>query len=336
MEVQKNDSEIEVQPTLAGQITPRVGLTRTAGQWRVWVGRILGNRKAAAGVIILLIFALAAILAPVIAPGNPTKFVDIPNLPPSSKHLLGTTGQGQDMLQQLLWGARVSLSVAFIVGVLTTLLSAAVGMTSAYFGGMVDELLQLITNIFLIIPGLPLLVILVSFLPPGAVTIVIVLSITGWSWGARVLRSQALSLREKDFVAAAIVSGESSWRIIFREILPNMWSIVVANFIGSAIYTIGAEAALEFLGLGNVSAVTWGTILYWAENNSGLLQGAWWTFVPAGLSIALVAFALALINYSMDEITNPRLLAVKETRNVLKKYRALRASRATPVVRDAS
>ena len=123
------------------------------------------------------------------------------------------------------------------------------------------------------------------------------------------LRSQTLSLREKDFVAAAEVSGESRLRIIFGEILPNMLSIVAASLLGSTIFAIGALSALEFLGLGNPSVVSWGTNLYWAGNNAGLLTGAWWTFVPSGACIALVAFAFALINYAIDEVTNPRLRA---------------------------
>lgn len=329
-----NDSSVEIRPSLTGQVAPQLPEARPVTNWSRWVGRMLQNRKTVIGLGLLFIFALLAILAPVLRPGNPNDFVDVPFQSPSLKYPLGTSGQGQDVFQQLLWGARVSLGVAFIVGFITTLISIVIGMSSAYFGRRVDDLLSLITNVFLVVPGLPLIITLAAFLPPGSLTIVLVLSLTGWAWGARVLRSQTLSLREKDFVAAALVSGEGSWRIIFREILPNMWSIVVANFIGSTVYAIGAEAALEFLGLGDVNQVTWGTILYWAENNSALLQGAWWTFIPAGLSIALVAFALALINYSMDEVTNPRLRAIKESVNVLRKRKSLRGTRATPVVRD--
>lgn len=336
MATEGNQSEVEIRPTLAGQIEPEMSNVRSLPGWRMWSGRILKNRKTVLGLVILAVFAAASLLAPIIKPGNPSTFVDLPNLPPSTQYLLGTTGQGQDVFQQVLWGGRVSLSVAFIVGVITTFVSLVVGMSAAYFGKRIDDFLSLVMNVFLIIPGLPLIITLAAFMPSGSATIVFVLSVTGWAWGARVLRSQTLSLREKDFVAAAVVSGESSYRVIFSEILPNMWSIVVANFIGATIYTIGAEASLEFLGLGDVNQVTWGTILYWAENNSGLLQGAWWTFVPAGLCIALVAFALALINYSMDEVTNPRLRAIKETVNVLKKRRSLRSSRSTPVVRNVA
>ncbi|MHB8629426.1 MAG: ABC transporter permease [Aggregatilineales bacterium] len=282
--------------------------------------RFLRNRKVILGIVILLFFALLALLAPVLTPGDPLDFSDAPNLPPSSDHLLGTTGQGQDVFRQVVVGTRRSLSVGMAVGLIATAFGTTVGLTAAFFGGPVDDLLSLFMNVFLIIPGLPLLVVLAAFLPPGEATMVFALTFTGWAGTSRVVRSQALSLRHKDFVSAAIVSGESIWRIMLLEILPNMASIVAATLIGSIIYGITAQAALEFLGLGNVSAVSWGTILYWAGNNAGLLTGAWWTFLPAGLCIAAVAFALALLNYAIDEFTNPRLRQEKETANVVKRY----------------
>jgi peptide/nickel transport system permease protein len=186
-----------------------------------------------------------------------------------------------------------------------------VGLTSAFFGRAVDDGLSLITNVFLLLPGLPLLVILAAFLPPGLGTVMLVLTITGWAGGARVLRSQALSIRGKDFVAAAIVTGEKSLRIMFREILPNMASIVMITLLGVVIFGIGAQAGLEFLGLGDPSVVSWGTNLYWASNDGALMSGSWWAFVPSGAAIAFVAFALALINYGVDEVSNPMLRSAR-------------------------
>jgi peptide/nickel transport system permease protein len=302
-----------------------------------WLSAVAHNRKAAFGVILLLFFALMAILAPVIAPGDPTDFVDRPHLPPSADHLLGTTGQGQDVFTQTVWGSRPTLSVGLLVGLLTTFLGIVVGLSAGYFGGWVDDVLSLITNVFLIVPSVPLLVVLAAFLGSGSwFYFVLVLTVTGWAWPARVMRSQTLSLREKDFVAAARVSGERGPWIIFSEILPNMLSIVLASFLGSTVFAIGALAALEFLGLGNPSVVSWGTNLYWAGNNAGLLTGAWWTFVPAGACIALVAFALALVNYAIDEITNPRLRAQRLSSGMVKQVmRGSSSTRATPVVRHA-
>ena len=173
--------------------------------------------------------------------------------------------------------------IGFTVGLLITLLGLAIGMTAGYLGGFADGLLNVFTNVFLIIPALPLLITLASFLPPGIVTVTFVLTITSWAWPARVFRSQTLSLREKDFVSASVVSGEGTFRIIFSEILPNMMSLVVSSFFGNVIYAIGADVGLAFLGFENVTTVSWGTMLYWSQNNSALLQGAWWTFVPPGL-----------------------------------------------------
>ena len=187
-----------------------------------------------------------------------------------------------------------------------------------------------IMNLFLVIPGLPLLVVISAYLRPSLWTIVLALAFTGWAWPARIMRSQMLSLREKDFVSASIVSGESNARIIFLGILPNMASIIVGSMIGSVNYAIGAEAALGALGLTNVSDVSWGTNLYWAQNNAGLFVGAWWTFIPSGLCIAFVAFGLSLLNYGMDEITNPRLRAERDLNNVLKDRQTLRQHPSNP------
>ena len=336
-----------IQATPVGQVVPlttpvpgaEVPPARRArrGTGPDWLSRSLKNKKATAGLVILLIFGAMAIFAPVLAPHEPTGFLARPHLAPSSEYWFGTEGQGKDVLSQTIWGARISLGVGLAVGVMTTLVGMVMGMSAGYFGGRVDDVLSLITNVFLIVPSLPLLIILAAFLPSGPWSIILVLTVTGWAWPARVLRSQTLSLREKEFVAAAKVSGERAPRIIFTELLPNMTSIVVAGMFGSVIYAIGAQAGLEFLGLGDLSRVSWGTNLYWAGNNAGLLTGAWWTFVPAGACIALVAFAFALFNYAVDEITNPRLRAGRETAAALKILRrqAVRvpSSRATPVVR---
>jgi peptide/nickel transport system permease protein len=298
---------------------------------------ILANRKATIGAIILLVFILVAIFAPWIAPYEPKEFVARPHQPPSSDYWFGTTGSGNDVFSQTVYGTRISLGTGLIVGVSVTIIGAVIGMSAGYFRGRVDDILSLLTNVFLIIPSLPLLVILAAFLPAGFWTIVAVLTVTGWAWGARVLRSQTLSLREKDYVASAVVSGENSFRIIFAEILPNMLSIMMAGMFGAVTYAIGAQAGLEFLGLGNPSSISWGTNLYWAQNNAGLLTGAWWTFVPAGTCIALVAFSMSMINFAIDEVTNPRLRSQRATNDVLKHAdRKLGKSRATPVLRETS
>jgi peptide/nickel transport system permease protein len=336
--MQAQNQLMDVEVTAAGQAVVVPSAVPSSGQRRLnWLRDLLGNRKALLGVCIVLFFVLVAIFAPLIARGDPTAFVDRPHLPPSSDHVFGTEGQGKDVFTQTVWGARISLTVGFATGLLTTLVGMIIGLTAGYFRGRVDDVLSLLMNLFLVIPGLPLLVVVAAYLRPSLWTIIIALAFTGWAWPARIMRSQTLSLREKDFVSAAIVSGESNIRIIFLDILPNMASIIVGSMIGSVTYAIGTEAALSAIGLTNVSDISWGTNLYWAQNNAGLLVGAWWTFIPSGMCIALVAFGLSLINYGMDEITNPRLRAVKDLNNVLKDrtLRNIRNVRATPVIRRA-
>jgi peptide/nickel transport system permease protein len=329
---QIKETSSDVQSAEAEQVTALPQTSPRQARW-YFVRSLLGNAKAIIGGGILLFFVLTAVCAPIIAPGDPSDFVSRPHQEPSAEFIFGTDGQGRNVFAQTVWGARISLTVGLATGVLATILGIIIGMSAGYFGGRVDDVLSLLTNIILIIPGLPLLVIIASFLKPGPATIILVLTVTGWAWPARVMRAQTLSLREKDFVSAALVSGENQARIIFREILPNMTSIIVGSMFGTTIYAIGADTGLSFLGLTNVSDVSWGTNLYWAQNNAGLLVGAWWTFIPSGLCVALVAFAFALVNYAMDEITNPRLRAEKEITNVFKK-RSTRGILATPVIRS--
>lgn len=295
--------------------------------------QLLTQKKAVFGLVILVIFFLVAVFAPLIAPGDPTRFVGRPNQPPTWQHILGTTGQGQDVFTQLVRGTSTSLLIGFSVGLFITLIGLAVGMTAGYQHGFVDDLLNLFTNVFLIIPSLPLLITISSYLPPGTVTIILVLTVTNWAWSARVFRSQTLCLCEKDFVSASVVNGEYKFRIIFVEILPNMMSLVVSTFFGNVAYAIAADVGLAFLGFEDVNTASWGTMLFWAENNSALLQGAWWTFVPPGLCVALVAFATTMLIYAVDEITNPRLRSEKEISGILRKFH-ITNQRATPVVKD--
>jgi peptide/nickel transport system permease protein len=303
--------------------------TATTGVAAWWMA-IRRERKAMVGAVILVVFVAVACVGPWLV-GDPHALAGIPLQPPSVPHVLGTTGQGHDVFAQLVVGTRVSLAIGFAVGLGVVLVGALVGVTAGFFGGRVDAFLSLLFNVFLVIPGLPLAIVIAAYLPSGPLTLAIVLVVTGWAWNARVLRAQTLSLRERDFIAAAIVSGESSFRIVTREILPNMTSLLVAQVIGSTVYAIGAQVGLEFLGLGDVSAVTWGTSLYWAQNDSALLTGAWWTFAPTGLSVALVGFGLTMLNSGFDEITNPRLRLERAWSRYLRRH-GLEPGRSTPVV----
>jgi peptide/nickel transport system permease protein len=303
--------------------------SRTTGI-AVWWEAIRRDRKATIGAAILAVFLLIAVAGPWMV-GKPDALVGVPLQPPSAHHLLGTTGQGQDVLAQLVVGTRASLAIGFLVGITVVLVGALVGVTAGYFGGRVDAVLSLFFNVFLVIPGLPLAIVIAAYLPSGPLTLGLVLVVTGWAWNARVIRAQTLAQRRRDFVAAAVVAGESNFNIITREILPTMTSLLVAQVIGSTVYAIGAQVGLEFLGLGDVSGITWGTNLYWAQNDSALLTGAWWTFAPTGLCVALVGFGLTMLNSGFDEITNPRLQLERAWRSHLAR-RGRKPTPSTPVV----
>jgi len=281
---------------------------RRRSQWHEWWSIFRSDRRPLVGLILLAVLVAASLAAPWLTPYNPSATVFTPFLPPSSHHWLGTTANGQDVFAQFVYGGRVSLAVGFVSGFVATALAVLLGMLPAYWGGRVDTILATFTNIMLVIPGLPLLIVITAYVhQTGPFTIALVIGLTGWPWGARILRSQTLSLAQRDFVVAARLSGENRLTILLAEILPNMLSLVAANFVFATIAAILAEASLEFLGLGNPNAVTWGTMLYWAQTGQALLNGAWWWFVPPGLGIALVGLSLSLINFGIDQISNPRL-----------------------------
>lgn len=298
------------QPPVEQQfVSSRSGVLGTLGR------ALVSNRKALAGVVLLGIFALVAILAPVISPYDPHSLQFQQILGPSREHLLGTTGNGQDIFSQLLWSTRQSLLLAIAAGFMATVISVVVGVSAAYLGGLWDHLLNLFTDVFLVIPTLPLMIVVAAYAKSGGVAVLIaVIVITGWSYGARQLRSQALSLRNREFLEAARVRGERSLYIILFEVLPNMTSLIVAIFLGAALYAVLAAAGLQFIGLGDANDLSWGTMLHWAQNNGALLAGSpLWVLAP-GICIALLGAAFALLNYAFDEIGNPALRPVRRRR----------------------
>jgi peptide/nickel transport system permease protein len=267
--------------------------------------------KAKIGVVLFGAFLIAAIIGPMVEPYDPG-FVSLnPALSlnhPSAQHLLGTTQTGQDVLSQVLTGIRLTMIVALTVGVVATVIAVIVGISAAFLGGIWDELLSLVTNIFLVIPALPLLIVLLGYLSAqGQTPTIIVLAFLGWPWGARVIRAQTLTIRNRDFIAASRESGEKDWRIICFEIIPNEISLIAANFVNTVLYAIGASVALAFAGLTNLDSWSLGTVLYWAQSNNALQGGAWWWWIPAGLAVALIGTSLVLLNSGIDELGNPRL-----------------------------
>ncbi|MGA3216034.1 MAG: ABC transporter permease [Acidimicrobiales bacterium] len=270
------------------------------------------NRKATVGALLLLFFVVLAVFPGQIAPYNPTSINFVQALPPSAAHWLGTTSQGQDIYSQLIWGTRQSLIIAFAAGGLATLVAVVVGVSAAYLGGIADGGLSLVTDVLLVIPIFPLIIVIAAYLrSAGLGDIIIVLGALGWSYGARQLRVQVLSLRHRDFLEAARVRGERSAYIIVVEILPTLTSLIVATFLGSAVFAVLTAAGLQFVGLGDPNAMSWGTMLYWAQNNEALGAGMpLWAIMP-GVCIALLGAAFAFLNYAFDEISNPALRPVR-------------------------
>jgi peptide/nickel transport system permease protein len=248
-----------------------------------------------------------------IAPDDPTAEIFRPALSPSWHHLFGTTAYGQDVFSQVIWGTRQSLLIAFAAGGIATALSVLVGVSAAYLGGVADGVLSLITDVILVIPIFPLVIVIAAYQRnAGFLTMVIVLGALGWSYGARQLRAQTLSLRKSDFLQSARVRGERRLYVICFEILPTMTSLIVATFLGAALYAVLAAAGLQFVGLGDPNSQSWGTMLYWAENNEALgANMVLWAVMP-GVCVALLGAAFALMNYAFDEISNPALRPVRK------------------------
>jgi peptide/nickel transport system permease protein len=273
-----------------------------------FLGLLLRNPKAVLGLAILAVIVGVTLLAPLVA-SHPATLADEPTgQHPSLRFPFGTTDQGYNVFSQVVYGGRISLLVAVVAALIAIVVSVTCGLLAAYKGGVVDEVINTITNVFLVIPQLPLLLVVASFLPTTGIWVMaLVLGFTGWPMETRILRGQALSLRGRDFINAAQATGESTLRIVFGEIFPNMLSRIAAGFVFVFWQAMMLEAVLEFLGFGDANKVSWGTILYWAQNNSTLAQGEWWHFVFPGAAISLTIFALTLVNFGIDEVSDPRL-----------------------------
>ena len=299
------------------------------------------NGKATAGVILLLLFTIIALFPGLIPHYSPTEIFYAPKCPtcysqpalvqatPSSAHWLGTDLEGHDVFSLVIVGTREVMVLAVVTGLLTTLIAVVVGVAAAYLGGTWDGVLNLLTDVLLVIPLFPLLIVIVKYAgQSGNAVLIAVLTITGWSYTARQLRAQAQSLRNRDFLLAAKVRGERSFYVIMVEIIPTMTSLLLACFLTNALYAVLAGTGLQFLGLGDPNSVSWGTTLYWADSQGALQSGLYlWEIVP-GLCIALLGAAFALLNYAFDEISNPALRPLRA-----KKARR-KAALAIPVGRE--
>lgn len=290
---------------------PTAKRRRRKGNW----SQFFHHPRAIVGLCILGFFVLIAVFAPLLAPYNPQANIFLPLQPPSWQHLLGTTNTGQDIFSQFVWGAQTTLMVSLMGGGISLIIGLLMGMYAGYKGGWVDAVLNSLSNIFLVLPSLALLIVIESYVKGTSPFIIgLIIGLTGWAFGARVFRSQTLSLAHRDFVVAAKLSGMSDLRILFGEILPNMSSIVATSLMYGCLGAMLAETGLAFLGYEGMSTSSWGVILYMADGGGAMLSGAWWWFVPPGLAIALVGTSFSLMNFAVDQITNPRLANTKRRR----------------------
>jgi peptide/nickel transport system permease protein len=277
--------------------------------------RLPRSKRLKVGVGIVVFFALVATVGPFLV-GNPLTFHAGGLRGPSLQHLLGTTQTGQDVLAQVVDGSRGTLEIGFLAAVIATLVSIVIGIGGGYVGGRVDEALSLFSNVVLVIPALPLVIVVSAYVHSSSLLpLILVIALTSWAASARVLRAQTLSVRNRDYVQAARASGEKSWRIVVVEILPNELAIIASQLLFGVVFAILTEAGLAFLGLGDINTTTWGSMLYFAQNDEALSSGAWWWFVPPGFCIAALGAGLALINFGLDEVINPRLRTTPRRRS---------------------
>jgi peptide/nickel transport system permease protein len=301
-------------PVPAGGLPSGTGGITGARSLRRMTRAVTANRKATAGTLLLLFFCLVAAFPGLFARDDPNAEIYPKLLGVSAGHLLGTTALGQDMFAQVIYGTRPVLLIAFGVGAGATVVAMLIGVAAAYLGGIWDGALSLITDVLLVIPLFPLLIIIGSYLHgAGTGVMIAVITLTGWSYTARQLRAQALSLRSRDFLEAARVRGERSIYIIVVEIIPTMTSLLVAAFLTNALYAVLFSSSLQFIGLGDLNVTSWGTMLYWAENNEAFQVAPLWIIVP-GLCIVALGAGFALLNYAFDEIGNPALRPVRSMR----------------------
>jgi peptide/nickel transport system permease protein len=295
-------------PAADVKATQALPIDAIAGRAKRRKFRFLTGGKTITGLSTIVFFLIIALIGEWIAPFDPSARSNDLLEGPSGRHWFGTTHLGQDIFSQVLVGTRSVMLVGLTAGVVATILAVIVGVTSGYLGGTPGEGLSALSNVFLVIPALPLIIIIGSALPSGGDYLVaVVIGFTSWAWGARVLRAQTLSLRGREYVEAARATGESTWRIIFFEILPNLTAVIASSFVGTVIFGVMSEITLAFVGVSSFSNWNWGTILFWAQSQQALAQGAWWWFVPAGLAIAVLGTALSLLNFGIDEFVSPRL-----------------------------
>lgn len=294
------------------------------------------NGRVILGLTVFVFFGLVGIFGPwivthVMHTTGDASDVNAVAVGPSAHHWLGTTTSGQDCLAQLLEGARGSVFVGFISGVIAIALSALIGVTAGFVGGSVDRLLNAFTNVVMTLPSFILLIIVAGFVPsPSILLTSAIIGAVEWPGGARFLRAQAMSMRGRDFTTALRSIGEARWRILTIEVMPHLTGIISAMFLRAVVAGVFAQAGLAFLGIGG-STVSWGFVIGVAQQHGAIGLGMWWWYVPPGLCIALLGTSTALVNFGIDEVSNPALRnASASVRKAMKRaQKVLAAQRAS-------
>jgi peptide/nickel transport system permease protein len=288
------------------QIARRRRRTGRARAWKLF----RRSRSGMAGLCVLVFFVLVALLAPVLAPeaGLSVTQADGPILaPPSSEYWLGTDANGRSVLTLLIWGARISLFVGLMATVISVLIGTVVGLTSGYFGRWVGAVLFRLTEWFLVIPFLPLAIVLATVLGRSLLNIVIVIGVTSWPGTALLIRSQVLSVKERPYVERSRALGAGHRHLLRKHLLPNVVPIIFANTTLAVAVAILSETTLSFLGLGDPTRVSWGSMLDDAYSIGAITTGSWWYFVPPGVCVVLVVLAFTLVGQALEEVLNPKL-----------------------------
>jgi peptide/nickel transport system permease protein len=290
----------------ARQLTRRRRAASARRTWRLF----RRNRAGMVGLGILVGFILVALLAPLLASADGlqvTKATGGVLEPPSLEFPLGTDDNGRSVLTLLIWGARISLLVGFLATAISMVIGTVVGLTSGFFGGWPATLLFRLTEWFLVIPFLPLAIVLAAVLGQSLLNIVIVIGVTSWAGTALLIRSQTLSIKERPYLERARVLGAGRWRQMTRHVLPNVMPLVFANTTLTVAIAIISETTLSFLGLGDPTRVSWGSMLEDAFSVGAMTTGAWWFIVPPGVCVVLVVLSFTLVGQALEEIFNPRL-----------------------------
>jgi peptide/nickel transport system permease protein len=278
-----------------------------------WVWRqIKGNPGAATGGIVFLVFLLLSLPARLVAPYDPRASFAPNYRPPSTAHWLGLDDGGHDMVSLLVYGTRTSIFVGFGASIIAIVIGVVLGLASGYFGGWMDNAISAVTDFFLVIPEVPLMMVLATipmpFLPGQSLTkMILVIGGLLWTWTVRVIRSQVMSVKERVYVRRAKALGGTDWRIVTRHVLPQVAPLIIVNFVLTVAVAVFDESALSFLGLGDPLAISLGRILDNANQGGAATLGAWWALIPAGAVIAILILSLTLMGQAVEDALNPRL-----------------------------